>query len=550
MIFNWEKYGIDVTKARGGKAFCPKCKDTRKNKTDKPLSIDLQRGLFNCHHCEYKGCVIEYNKKREYVRPLPRLEKISEKAIKYFEGRGISNDTLLRFGISESMEWMPVHEKEVQAICFNYFRDEQLVNIKFRAAKKAFKMAKDAELIFYNIESIKGENVAVIVEGEIDCLTFHECGVYNVVSVPNGASKGNQKLEYLDNCWEDFIGKDKIILAVDNDEAGISLRDELARRLGVERCYQVAYPDGCKDANEVLMKHGKSAVVYLAELATPWPIEGIETMDSMFSTIADFYENGYPKGAAARINGFDELLTFYKGQLTLITGIPGSGKDEFCNWLMTRLAKNEGWKWGVIQFEEPNTVMTTKLIEKFTDKSFGFRKELHHRVSKEELEYGIAMVDQYFSFVNTGEVDITMDGIIEKADQMVTRFGINAVIVNPWNCIEHKKSAGQSETEYVSECLQKFIAFLKRRGIHGFLVAHPTKIRKDEKTGKYKVASLYDISGSAHFFNKTHNGMSIYRDFETNIIDVYIQKVKDSWLGKIGYCTFTFDPMTRVYKNY
>jgi twinkle protein len=193
--------------------------------------------------------------------------------------------------------------------------------------------------------------------------------------------------------------------------------------------------------------------------------------------------------------------------------------------------------------------MTTKLIEKFTDKSFSFRKEPEHRVSKDDLEYGIAMVDQFFTFVNTGEVDITMDGIIEKADQMVTRFGINAVIVNPWNCIEHKKANGQSETEYVSECLQKFIAFLKRRGIHGFLVAHPTKIRKDEVTKKYKVATLYDISGSAHFFNKTHNGMSIYRDFETGIVDVHVQKVKDSWLGKIGYCTFTFDPMTRVYKS-
>ncbi len=216
---------------------------------------------------------------------------------------------------------------------------------------------------------------------------------------------------------------------------------------------------------------------------------------------------------------------------------------------MTRLAKNEGWKWGAIQFEEPNTVMVTKLIEKFTDKSFSFRKDVSQRITKEDFEYGVGMVDQYFRFVNTSEVDVTIDGIIQKADEMVTRFGINAIILNPWNCIEHKKNNGQSETEYVSECLQKLITFLKRRSVHGFLVAHPTKIRKDEKTGKYKVASLYDISGSAHFFNKTHNGLSVYRDFETNVVDVYVQKVKDSWLGKIGFCTFSFDPMTRKYES-
>ena len=58
---------------------------------------------------------------------------------------------------------------------------------------------------------------------------------------------------------------------------------------------------------------------------------------------------------------------------------------------------------------------------------------------------------------------------------------------------------------------------------------------------------MYDISGSAHFFNKTHNGISVYRDFETNIVDVYVQKVKFSWLGQIGWCSFRFDTLTRQY---
>jgi twinkle protein len=94
----------------------------------------------------------------------------------------------------------------------------------------------------------------------MDCLSLHEAGIHNSVSVPNGASMGNQKLEYLDNCWEAFEGAKRIVLAVDSDAAGLSLREELARRLGKERCYTVSYPDGCKDANDVLLKHGKEAV--------------------------------------------------------------------------------------------------------------------------------------------------------------------------------------------------------------------------------------------------------------------------------------------------
>jgi twinkle protein len=216
---NWEKHGIDISKVRGGKGFCPKCHNERKNKTDRELSVDLVRGLFNCHHCEFKGSAAEFQK-REYVKPLPRLEKVSLKTIEFFESRGISNNTLLRMQITEAKEFMPQFEKECQVICFNYFRGEELVNIKFRGPQKSFKMAKDAELVFYNLNEIQDQSEAIIVEGEIDLLSMIEAGIYNVVSVPNGASKGSQKLEYLDNCWQYFEGKEKVVICTDNDEAG------------------------------------------------------------------------------------------------------------------------------------------------------------------------------------------------------------------------------------------------------------------------------------------------------------------------------------------
>jgi hypothetical protein len=46
----------------------------------------------------------------------------------------------------------------------------------------------------------------------------------------------------------------KIVIAVDNDAPGRRLEDELARRLGRERCWRVEWPVGCKDANDVLVK--------------------------------------------------------------------------------------------------------------------------------------------------------------------------------------------------------------------------------------------------------------------------------------------------------
>jgi twinkle protein len=494
--------------------------------------------------------VEEVGIRKQIQKPIPRLEKLSTETIDWFEKhRGISNSTLLRFGVTECVEWMPKAQAEVKTICFNYFKNEQLVNIKYRSKGKDFKLAKDAELVFYNIDSIKGEDTVYITEGEIDAMSLYEAGIYNVISVPNGAAvKGVTRLEYLDNCWQYFTDLKKIILVVDNDAAGEKLKDELARRLGFNKCWVVQYLDGCKDANDVLVKHGKLALVNLIEQMKPYPLEGEIRMDDMYETVVDFYENGYPEGAASHVSlPFDELLTFYPGQLTIVTGIPGSGKSEFVDWLMASLSKHHGWDWGICSFECDPPFHVTKLAEKFTDKSFAFRKDPSQRMDKKEFEYGVAMVDKYFHFMNLSLVDVSIEGLIAKAEEFVVRYGIKGFLFDPWNCIE-PKSEGEDSTSIILQRLNKLIAFLDKYKVHGFLVAHPTKLRKDLQTKKYEIPNLYSISGSAHFFNRTHNGMSIYRDFETNQVDVYVQKVKWSWLGKIGFTSFSFDTFTRRYK--
>lgn len=549
MKLEWDKYGIDPQKVRGSKSTCPKCSADRKNKKDKCLSVDVETGLFHCHNCGWKGTAATYQREQKvYEKPQPRLQKVSDKVLKFFEDeRKISNNTLLRFGITESMEWMPQFEKEVSCICFNYFRNDELVNIKFRGPKKSFKMVSKAELIFYNLDSLQGENECVICEGEIDCMSFYEAGIYNVVSVPNGAAKGNQKLEYLDNCWSYFEDKEKIILAVDGDDAGSGLKNELARRLGKDRCYTVSYPEGCKDANDVLKTIGTDGIKKLIECSSAWPLEGIKTTEDLIPVLDEWYYTGYPQGSKTNIPGFDELLTFVPGQLTIVTGIPGHGKDEFLNWIMTRLADNANWMFAVFGFEESPEETASKLIEKFMGKSFGFRKDPSHRLTERDYLYGLDMLDRFFFLVNHDEMNSTdIDSIIEIAVMLVKRKGIKGLYINPWNWIDHNRPSNMTETEYVSHALTKIIRFARKYEVHVFLLAHTTKMIK-AKNGKYEIPTLYSISGSAHFYNKTHNGITIYRDYEANMVDVYVQKVKQSWLGKVGFASFTYNTLTRQY---
>ena len=178
---------------------------------------------------------------------------------------------------------------------------------------------------------------------------------------------------------------------------------------------------------------------------------------------------------------------------------------------------------------------------------FAFRKDDSHRLNKDEFDYSIGVIDQYFSFININKVDVTVDGIIDKARELVQRKGIKGLIIDPWNYIEHKVPPNQTETQYISESLTKFKAFALLSNIHIFIVAHPTKIAKSKDTGEYEVPTLYNISGSAHFFNKTDNGICMWRSFKKNEVTCYIQKVRYSWLGKVGNVSYTYNVDTRQY---
>jgi hypothetical protein len=58
------------------------------------------------------------------------------------------------------------------------------------------------------------------------------------------------------------------------------------------------------------------------------------------------------------------------------------------------------------------------------------------------------------------------------------------------------------------------------------------------------------ISGnSANFFNKTDNGFTVYRDYETGEVMVYIQKVRNEFVGKIGQVSFRYDKFTGRYSE-
>lgn len=550
---DWSKYGIEIPYGRTSgnvKVYCPQCRDQRHDKRDKSLSCDLSTGMFNCHYCGFSGCAAEREKeerRKPFYNPSPlRHQKpsykkptktgntsLSEKALAWFRGRGISERTLTAMKITEGMEWMPQKNGQANTIQFNYYKNGQLVNTKFRTGDKCFKLVSGAELLPYNIDAIKGHKECIITEGEMDALSFIECGRTDVISVPNGA---NANLSYLDDYIEDYFDdKDVIYIASDTDTKGVELRDELMRRFGAERCRVLEYGEGCKDANEHLQKFGRESLLKCIADAPETKIEGVFTVSDFEQSLDALFENGMQKGVTIGHENFDRLLSFETKRLCVVTGIPGSGKSEFIDEIAERLNMRYGWRFAYFSPENaPLAYHASKLIEKFTGKHFD-KQHLGYGEYKQVKEH----LEQNFFFISPHN-DFRLETILEKAKFLVRRKGIKVLVIDPYNRLENQQGGGRNETQYISETLDRLTNFAQMNDLLIILMAHPTKLPKN-KDGVIEAPTLYDISGSANFYNKADFGIVVHRNRIENTTEVHIQKVKFRHLGECGTALFKYN---------
>lgn len=545
------------------KVFCPLCRGGRRDKRDKSVSVNLDKGFAKCHYCggvfldrrgdsriaqEGKNILLrpsDTSSKGEYdaVRcpPLEGAEggyskpALIQKHTDWFlQQRAITKETLERMGISSKEEWMPQTSKKEWVICFNYFEKGELVNAKFRDLQKNFKMISGSELIPYNIDGIYHQEECIITEGETDALSFAEIGRTDVISVPAGA---NTNLVWMDRFVETHLEDKRVIyIAVDSDRKGKELSKELVRRLGAERCRIAAYPDDCKDANEVLVKYGGEALIQVLAIAPEVPLEGVFTLKNVSEDLRSLFEKGMQRGAETGWGNLDKYCTFEKGRLCVIGGIPGSGKSEFLDELLIRLNLRHGWK---AAFFSPENMPLPYHLRKLMEKATGQRFK-QGQMSETLYSRGETYLEENFSSILPDD-NYTVDNILDKALQLVRRKGIDVLGVDPFNRFEHQIPAGQTETQYISTLLDKFTNFAVRNNILVILVVHPKKMYKDPGIRKEPVPTLYDMNGSAAFFNKTDFGLTVERDYDAGVTRIHVQKVKFRHLGGRGIASFVYN---------
>lgn len=419
---------------------------------------------------------------------------------------------------------MPQTNQEENTIKFNYFMGDKLINIKYRDGRKNFKLYKGAEKIFYNLNSIINTSTCYIVEGEMDALSFHEAGITNVVSVPNGATLNNNNLDYLDNCIDYFEDKEKIILATDTDEAGIILQQELIRRLGAEVCYTIDFKD-CKDANEYLIKHGKENFIKCVTKTKPVPLENVTTFQDVEDELKDFVENGFKPGYQIGLKNFDDIFSTYTGQFITVTGIPSSGKSDFVDQMAIGYNMKYNWK---IAYASPENQPTYLHAHKLMRKIWGDMPDLNNNNKWDDISRHI---NDNFFFIDMERY--TIDSVLNKGKELVKRKGIKCLILDPYNKIRDIDSGYEDINRYTMEYLTKLEIFAKKYDVLVIVVAHPTKMYRD-KEGNIEEPTMYNIKGGGEWYDASYHGLLVHRDYENKTVKVKVLKVKFQNLGQNG----------------
>jgi hypothetical protein len=239
--------------------------------------------------------------------------------------------------------------------------------------------------------------------------------------------------------------------------------------------------------------------------------------------------------------GWAELAEIYRvsdHQLTIVTGIPTHGKSTWVDHLFVNLAKMHKWKFLIFSPESyPPEVHWRVLAEKY------LKRDLF-RASEEEISRACTFLESHFELVDCSKDDITLDQILALAKEKK----VNGLLIDPWNELEYDRPKGMSETDHIGYSLKKIRTFSRNNKIASWVVAHPQKQYKDEK-GNYKRPTLYDIAGSAHWYNKADNGIIVYRDGEGHV-NIFVDKVKFRYYGKRGECNLFFNEQYRGYDSY
>nr|WMC97932.1 toprim domain-containing protein [Aminobacter aminovorans] len=561
------EHGIRLRDHKTGnhKTTCPNCSSTRRKKTDQCLSVTIEndgRAVWNCHHCGWSGGAggegyRPIRERRTYRKP-ERVENPQRPETLYgwFTKRGITQGAVDQFGIYKTRKWFPQTNAEEDCLAFPYEWQGELRNVKYRTITKQFRQEKEPEPVFFNADSIAEGEDLIICEGEVDVMSFAVAGFLHVVSLPNGAPSkeeaSDKRYEPFGTHWEDLLKVRRILIASDMDEPGEMLAQEIARRVGRDRCFRVRMPVSgdvqCKDANECLVDHGIEVLRECVAQAEPWPIDGLHDVEDFAVDVMDLYHGRGPRPLSTGFYELDKAFKYIPGQFIAVTGIPNHGKSRVIDQIAVQTARLRNEKWAMFSPETGEANHVADLCEIWAGQPF--YDGPNQRMTEADLSSAMLWLNERIFLLGAVEHTPSIDWLLERARAAVIRYGVTNIVIDPYNEVEASRPEKLTETEFVSQLISKCKRFAKHHGCAVWMVIHPTKMKTTED-GKDPVPGLYDLAGSAHWRNKADAGLVVYRDYENETTFVISKKIRRQPIcGRPGSVKFEFVGADRRFRDY
>ena len=437
---------------------------------------------------------------------------------------------------------------EGSAVAFPYRRAGKPYAWKFRDIEKRMWSTKDVSRGLYNEDDLHRLPVLpiVITEGEIDCLSVMQSGFERAVSVPNGWKAGTTENEILADAEPLLRNSPYVIVAADNDEAGESLPRFVANLLKGHDVRRAVWPDGCKDPNDVLMRHGEGALAACLNAA-----DRIDPPGGLITGLSDLPPLGNRRVLRIGEKPFDWAVALELGALSVWTGIPGMGKSTFVTWACERISVNENVRIGMMAFETHPHDLRDQLCMIRTGRDFAGQ-------NPDTLPALLADFDRRYRLVHhipvtEGDDRQHMGWLERMVWTLAVRDGCKVIVIDPWNELEHMPEPGETMTSYVNFAAKTLRQWAERLDVHIALVAHPRKMPTD---GKPRPPTGYDIAESAAFFNKPSLGVTIHQRKEARDdgsddewVELHVWKVRKVRLYRLnkGKVDCRFDPDTGRY---
>jgi twinkle protein len=585
----YAELGIDVSRCRPTgdcKTFCPRCHESRQNnRHDKSLSVNLDRGEWLCHHCQWgSGLGVSSRERTVGVRnasvatppatpaPTPKTydaprtppADLGTEALSWFASRKIPESVLRQYGVSSRMADGNL------VVYFPYTVDGRLVNVKRRYGElpklKSFGQEKNAERSLFGLDQAKGAKTVVIVEGEMDVLACAAAG-WQAVSPPDGAPGQIRDVQghvsgiadvgykgaafHVPSATALFGDADRIIVATDGDAEGQTLADWLIEQFGPLKCWRVEWPKGTKDANDVLMATGVKGLDEILSHAKAVPLPGVRSLAAHREKLHKLWHEGFSPGVTTGWPSFDHFYRPTLGHLVIISGYPGHGKTSWTNHFFTNLAMYNDWR---IALYSPEMGEEGEVLGKFVQIAADapYLPTASERMSLEAMDMSIDWVGERFYEVYADGHDehgfsaLTVPQILERVEPLVVKHGIKVLQIDPWNECESARPKHMTVEEYISSSLTTIRAWGKRHNVITAIVIHP---RKPEMTKGMKLEESaphpYESAGAAHWYNKADIFLTVHRmkwGEKRGTTTVGVAKHRREGIsGNIGDCEFSFD---------